>query len=245
MSLRSNQDGALSPGFLMFIVAAAVASLFLVQFAHAHVLRTEAHTAADAAALAGAKELRTHLLATRALGAPPPVIDEALMAGAAANYANANDATLTDFDRTGPCTVQVSVTGQTNVTSGPSSELQEGLPKARAQARVQLPPLTGLGVGFSCATGRLELLDPALVPDVGPDLPDAVDEFDEEEPDPDDYPDDESYEEAYDEWVEERDAYEDATEAFAAAMDTWKDAVSGWAFGLLRNGSEIRLIPAD
>ncbi|MFA9431667.1 pilus assembly protein TadG-related protein [Egicoccus sp. AB-alg2] len=236
---RREQEGALSPGFLLFVVAAAVGSLFLVQFAHAHVLRTEAHTAADAAALAGARELRDQLLSAPGFGAPG--FDVAVMEAAARSYAGRNDADLTGFTRTGPCTVRAHVRGRTNVTSGPSAQLQEGLPRARAAAEVQLPPLGGFGLRFTCG-GGLELLDPARAGEaVGRPFP-ADEEFDVDLPDPADFDDEDEYEDALEAWEELRDAFEASqVEALAA----WRDEVAGWAFGLLRNRSEVRLVAAD
>jgi hypothetical protein len=226
------EEGALSPGFLLFIVSAAIGSLFLVQLAHASVLRTGAHTAAEAAALAGAEELRAQLLANPGFG--PPVVLEPQLIAQASTYAGRNDAVLTGYHRApGSCTVRTDVRGRTGVTSGPSSDLPAGRPESRAAAQVLLPPMHALGVGFSCSDG-LSIIDPSLVP--VPGWPGAG--FDVPEPDPDDYDDPEDYEDAVEAW-------EAAKDAFDEAFDAWRDAVKGWAFGLLRNRSEVRLVPSS
>jgi hypothetical protein len=232
---RAGEDGALSPGFLLFIVAAAVGSMFLVQLAHAGVLRTGAHTAAEAAALAAAEELRVLVLAGDGwgpgLGGTPPVVTDAALASAAGSYAARNDADLTGFARNG-CRVRADVRGRTGVTAGPSPTLQQGRPESRAAAELAVPPLGASGLAFSCA-GGLSIVDEDLLP---PGLS-RPDEFDEDPPDPDDFDEPEDFEEALEAW-------EDARDAAIDAVDAWRNAVRGWAFGHLRNHSEVRLIPA-
>lgn len=257
---RRGEDGALSPAFLVFLVGAAAASLFLVQFAHAHVLRTEAHTAADAAALAGARSLRSQMLASLAM-APPlgggmPVLDEAMMRGEAAAYAGRNDAVLTSFSRTGMCRVRAEVRGTDGVVSGPSSELRQGRPEAVAAAEVQLPQLTGFGLGFACTpafAGGLSILDLDRVKELVPGFPDVDDFLPElpphllDPPDPDDFDDPDDYDdarEAYEQALEAamQQAQQQAQQALQAALQGWYDDVVRYAQGLLANGSEIRLV---
>jgi len=233
------EEGALSPGFMLFVVVAAVASLFLVQFAHAHVLRTEAHTAADAAALAGAREIQRQMLAT-----PPglnvtPSISHITAVNAAHSYAGRNNAALTGHSISADqCEFQAGVRGHDNVTAGPSSELQQGRPEARARAQIQMPPLGAYGLQFNCTDG-LSMINAALAgAGAGLPIPD-IGNYPVDEPDPADYADPDDFDIAYEQWVDDRDEW------MANQLGAFEQQIVGWAFGLLRSGSEIRLISSD
>lgn len=156
-----DETGALSPGFLAFLIAATVGIFFFIQLGHAHVLATESRTAADAAALAGAEHLRTRLGNGLALGAGQDQaarLDRGGACDAAAEYAWRNDARLVDctiaedsLDRP-QYAVLVTVEGIEGPVEGPSDTIPEELPRARARAESEIvlgdPDPHGLALGI-------------------------------------------------------------------------------------------------
>jgi len=240
-----NQDGALSPAFLLFVVTAAAASLFLVQYAHAHVLRTEAHTAAEAAALAaGREQLRQMLIGLAAYPAPPPPINPVPMQARAQDYASNNNAQLTNFSRTGECSVRTTVRGNDRVATGPSNQLRNTnppRPESVAAAEVQLPPLAAMGLSLSC-TGLLSVTDDGLLGGfLGLPVP-SNPPFADPEPLEEDYDDPDDWLAAHNAWQTAKNAHDAAN---VAANDVWNEAIRNLTSNLLSNDGSVRLVAPD
>lgn len=239
-----DEAGGLAPAYLLMLVAMALGLLVFLQVGHATVLGTEARNAADAAALAGARDLRDQLLSTPAWGLPP-MLNSLSVRSAAVDYANRNDATLVDFDASlTSCRVHAGVRGRTGPIDGPVEGIENDRPEADATAEVSFPPLHAFGLEYRCQNG-LQLVDEDLVQDLVPQPPLDIDldDYDVDPPDPGDYDDgedDPAYEQALEAWEDERQEW---LESVASdALDAWMDAVLDQAFDLLLDGVEIRLV---
>lgn len=138
-----DEDGALSPGFLAFLIAVTVGIFFFLQLGHANVLATESRTAADAAALAGAEHLRTRL-DNVGLGSTLADLDGAAACEMAAEYADRNNARLVSCELARDSLVRpqyavlVEVEGLDGPMEGPSDSFTEERPRARARAESEL-----------------------------------------------------------------------------------------------------------
>jgi hypothetical protein len=140
------EDGQILPMLVIVLTGMVGMGALVVAIGRATVLRSDAQTAADAAALAGARNVRDQLIqqVTTTGSADLGRIDWGAVRGAAADYARRNQATLTDFEHDG---ADVKAWVSTDATTGKSIE---GDPKgsARARARVTLGAMpTGTG-GF-------------------------------------------------------------------------------------------------
>ncbi len=140
--MRRGEDGALSPGFLAFMVAAITGILFFMQMGHASVLATESRTAADAAALAAADSLR-YRLGGLEVGSTWRALNDSVACGAARDYAARNGAKVETcvVDRDSllrpQYAVEVTVEGLTG-PQGPSDDIGEQRPQATSRAEVEL-----------------------------------------------------------------------------------------------------------
>jgi hypothetical protein len=85
------------PALFVMIVALLALGIMLLQIGRATDIRAEGVTAADAGALAGAKNMRIQLIAiTAAIGYPDPdLVNQALVCATAAAYVGRNGATMT------------------------------------------------------------------------------------------------------------------------------------------------------
>src|SRR4051794_11608225 len=128
--------GQILPGLLMLMLAILALGMLTFRIGKAAVLRSDAQTAADAAALAGARSIRDQLAAQVASTGTSDLarVSEPVARAAAADYAHRNGARLTDFTLEG-ADVRASVdTGDQRVD--PPKEKRRGV--ARARARVEL-----------------------------------------------------------------------------------------------------------
>lgn len=124
----------------MTMFALVAVGMMLLQVGRATIFSTEAQTAADAAALAGAKNVQQQLMAQMALTgtANPELVNDALVFAAAEVYAKRNGAHITRLDRRG---VDVRVWVSTDETLGRGAESlgKEGTRgNARARARIEI-----------------------------------------------------------------------------------------------------------
>jgi hypothetical protein len=140
------QDGQIIPALVMVMVALLVVGMLFFQVGRAAIFSTEAQTAADAAALAGAKNAMQQLTAMEASTGFSDVslINAAQVQSAAGQYAEKNGAHIVKLDRQG---VDVKVWVSTDKTLGKGakaldSEDTHGL--AHARARVELDVLSGV-----------------------------------------------------------------------------------------------------
>lgn len=206
-SRTRDEDGALAPALLLFLVTAVAGTFLFLQVGHGTVLARGAANAADAAALAAADTAKDHwgqwaawhaqcevdlVLHGPGCLAAEPTVDPGAACAAAADYAASNEATLTACSVSPPSlsdgvVAEVEVRGEEGTISGPSSTIPTRRPNAAATA--QVPPPPGIGQLMSLVADHVEeivdWLDDDGCPD--PDDPPGEDEDDPEppcEPDP-------------------------------------------------------------
>src|SRR4051794_25067329 len=145
------ETGQILPGLIMLMLAILVLGMLTFRIGKAAVLRSGAQTAADAAALAGARSIRDQLVAQVAATGTSDfrLISEPVVRAAAADYAKRNDARLVDFKMEG-ADVRAWVTTDERVD--PPKQAREG--KASARGRVELVTFQSLGLDFG-ATGAV------------------------------------------------------------------------------------------
>jgi hypothetical protein len=163
-------DGQVVPLLLFVILATLAGGWALYEVGKAATVRADAQTAADAAALAGTKNVRDQLrrqLETTGTADLVRIIDPEVRA-AAASYAARNGARLTSYERFG---VDVRVKVQTVDSAGSGDEaiaVRERRADARARASMSLlptipggGPIGGFGAGGSgnAPLGRLTPID--------------------------------------------------------------------------------------
>ena len=142
---RFGEEGQVLPALLLLMVALAVGGVLLLQVGAGADLRARAQTSADAAALAGARELRSQLLMQVAgTGTFGGVVDEAAIAAAADDYARRNGGRVTSYRRVG---FDVLVAVETLDALGPEARpIDSEGSRATARARARLTPAYSLGV---------------------------------------------------------------------------------------------------
>src|SRR3954447_6718728 len=144
------EAGQMMPMIVLLLVGIVGLGVIAVQVGKATVLRSDAQTAADAAALAAARDIRDQLneqvarTGTSSLAA----IDKVRVQSAAARYADANDARLTRTVERDGADVKVWVeTVRTQGDGAPEAVKNRGA-EARARARLELvPEFSGGGGG--------------------------------------------------------------------------------------------------
>jgi hypothetical protein len=130
------ETGQILPGLIVLMLAILALGMLTFRIGRAAVLRSDAQTAADAAALAGARSVRDQLTAqVMSTGTSDLArVSEAVARAAAADYAQRNGARLTDFKMDGADVRAFVDTGEQQVD--PPKDDRRG--KARARARVEL-----------------------------------------------------------------------------------------------------------
>jgi hypothetical protein len=141
------EDGQILPGLLVVLLALLAVGMLMFQVGKAAVLRSEAQTAADAAALAGATEIRRQLTVQWATSGTTDLtlINEPLVIAKMQQYASENGATLvpgaTHIDG-----VDVKTTVSTNDTLGKDAKsIDSQDKKGFAKARARIEVAAGLG----------------------------------------------------------------------------------------------------
>jgi Putative Flp pilus-assembly TadE/G-like len=139
------QDGQILPGLIMLMLAILAIGALSFRIGKAAVLRSNAQTASDAAALAGARSIRDQLIAQVATTGTSDLmrISEPVVRAAAADYAKRNHGRLVDFKMDG-AEVRTWV-DTTDKVDSPNDD-HEG--KAKARGRVELATFQSLGVDF-------------------------------------------------------------------------------------------------
>ena len=134
-TMLRREQGQILPGLVMLMLAILAIGMLAFKIGKAAVLRSGAQTAADAAALAGAKNVRDQLIAQMTTTGTTDLqrINKQLVTIAAANYARKNDARIEKVTVEG---ADVRAWVDTDEKIDPPKETREG--KASARARVEL-----------------------------------------------------------------------------------------------------------
>src|SRR4051794_10967370 len=137
------ENGQILPGLIMLMLAILALGMLTFRIGKAAVLRSDAQTAADAAALAGARSVRDQLIAQLTTTGTSDLtkVSEPVARAAAEDYAKRNKAHLADFKLDGT-DVRAWVDTDTDKVDPPKVERQG---KAKARARVELTALPGFG----------------------------------------------------------------------------------------------------
>lgn len=158
---RRREEGQVFPVLLVLFTALLAGGFMLLQVGRGAAMRAEGVTAADAAALAGAQNIRDQLEGLIMTGgfADPGLVDLGEAESAAASYAEKNGGRLVDFDTIG-YDVVVTVETQDALEGESARDLDvEGL-RANATARAHIEatwhvgPHPGLALGNGGLTGR-------------------------------------------------------------------------------------------
>jgi hypothetical protein len=132
-------------GLIMLMLAILALGMLTFRIGKAAVLRSGAQTAADAAALAGARSIRDQLIAQVASTGTSDFtrVSEPVVRAAAADYAQRNGGRLVDFRMEG---ADVRAWVDTNDKLDPPRQNREG--RASARGRVELATFQSLGLDF-------------------------------------------------------------------------------------------------
>jgi hypothetical protein len=141
------EDGQIIPALVMVMLTLVAFGMLFFQVGRASIFRTEAQTAADAAALAAAKDVRAQLMEQVALTGTSDLalINPLRVRAAAESYAQRNKAHVTKLERRG---VDVKVWVSTNAKLSRAAERldqEERRGEARARARLDLIAIPGFG----------------------------------------------------------------------------------------------------
>jgi hypothetical protein len=139
------ETGQILPGLIMLMVAILGIGLLTFRIGRAAVLRSGAQTAADAAALAGARSVRDQLIAQMVTTGTSDLsrVSEVVVRLRAAEYAKRNGGRLTNLKLEG-ADVRVWVDTDDQKVDPPESERRG---KATARGRVELIAAPGFGIG--------------------------------------------------------------------------------------------------
>ena len=137
------------PALLVVMLAILTFGMWFFQVGRAAIFSTEAQTAADAAALAAVKDVRTQLMEQVALTGTSDLalINPLRVRAAAESYAQRNKAHVTRLERRG---VDVKVWVSTNAKLGERAEelgQEDTRGEGRARARLDLIAVPGFGAG--------------------------------------------------------------------------------------------------
>jgi hypothetical protein len=147
--MRDSERGQILPGLLVVMLALLAVGVLMFQVGKAAVLRADAQTAADAAALAGAEEIKRQLMAQWATTGTTDIslISRPLVIARMTEYAKRNDATLIPSSVViQGVDVKAAVTTDQELGEGAKDigeEDAEG--EAHARARIELTAVPGVG----------------------------------------------------------------------------------------------------
>ena len=140
--MHGREDGQILPGLLVILLALLAVGVLMFQVGRAAVLKSDAQTAADAAALAGAHEIRRQLIAQWATTGTTNLqaVSRPLVLARMHEYAKKNDATLVASDINGvDVKAEVTTDGELGEDArGVRAEGKKG--EARARARLTIVP---------------------------------------------------------------------------------------------------------
>ena len=146
--MRQGERGQILPGLLVIMLALLAVGVLMFQVGKAAVLRSDAQTAADAAALAGAKEIKRQLIAQWASSGTTAVpVNEVLVRAQMRLYAKKNGATLIESSVViQGVDVKAAVTTDQKLGDGAKDiDEEDAKGQAHARARIELMPSVGLG----------------------------------------------------------------------------------------------------
>ena len=143
------QDGQIIPALVMVMLSLIALGMLFFQVGRAAIFSTEAQTAADAAALAAANNVKAQLTAQVAATGTSDIglVDSALVRAAAESYASKNGAHIVRLERNG---VDVKVWVSTDKTLGDGAKAlgrEDTRGEAHARARIDLGVIPGAGGG--------------------------------------------------------------------------------------------------
>jgi hypothetical protein len=158
------QDGQIIPALVMMMLALVVVGMMFFQVGRAAIFSTEAQTAADAAALAAAKNVQQQLVEQVAATGTSSLalINSARVLAAAEAYAQRNGGHVTKIDRRG---VDVKIWVSTNDRLGRGAkrlDREDTRGTAKARARVELLVVPGFAGGGGNLGGALGGGDPTI-----------------------------------------------------------------------------------
>ena len=146
--MRDGERGQILPGLLVVMLALLAVGVLMFQVGKAAVLRSGAQTAADAAALAGAEEIKRQLMAQWATtGTTQLPVNEVLVRAQMRRYAAKNDATLIESSVViQGVDVKAAVTTKDDLGPGAKEiDEEDAEGEAHARARIELTPVLGVG----------------------------------------------------------------------------------------------------
>ena len=149
------EDGQILPGLMVLLVAMLGLTTLVFQVGRAALMRSDAQTAADAAALAAARNVRAQLIAQLATRGYSDLaaIDRGSVEAAARDYARRNDARLVRVELIGAdVKAWVSTEDDLGRDAEPLGQAHRH-GEARARARVYLTVVPGLGSGSAGGAG--------------------------------------------------------------------------------------------
>jgi hypothetical protein len=143
------ERGQMLPVVVMVMLGIVGLGLVAVQIGKATVMRSDAQTAADAAALAAVREVRNQLVQQVAATGTSSfaLIDDVRVNAMAADYAAKNEAHLTRPVQRNGADVRVWVTTNHKLGKGAGKESDDEQGEARARARLELVPVFSYGGG--------------------------------------------------------------------------------------------------
>src|SRR5690349_16077793 len=148
LGMRQGERGQILPGLLVVMLALLAVGVLMFQVGKAAVLRSNAQTAADAAALAGAREIKRQLMVQWATTGTTNIsaVSRPLVVAQMALYAKKNDATLLPVRPGDINGVDVKARVSTDEELGKGAkEIGEEDAKGEAKARARIEMTSGLG----------------------------------------------------------------------------------------------------
>jgi Putative Flp pilus-assembly TadE/G-like len=168
-NVLAREDGQILPGLLMLIVVTLSLGILFFQVGKASVFRSDAQNAADAAALAGAKEIQRQLQAQWATYGytSPALIDEGRVEAEMAQYARDNDGVLVKHElNVLAVDVRAWTTSERELgADAEPADAQDVKATARARAQVTLGPFS-LGDGATGTSVTPGTVAPGDVPHI-------------------------------------------------------------------------------
>ena len=148
--MRQGERGQILPGLLVVMLALLAVGVLMFQVGKAAVLRSNAQTAADAAALAGAREIKRQLMVQWATTGTTNIsaISRPLVVAQMALYAKKNDATLLPLRPGDINGVDVKARVSTDEQLGKGAKdigEEDAKGEAKARARIEMTLSPGLG----------------------------------------------------------------------------------------------------
>lgn len=140
----SDERGQMMPIYVIVLFSLIALGALLFQVGRAATLRSDAQTAADSAALAGAKELAEQLYSA---DGSISAFDESAVRAATENYASQNDAEVTDFE-VNACGVRVEVETLQKLDGDEAEEVNADGDAAEGLAAAAMGTSIGSGGGL-------------------------------------------------------------------------------------------------